>query len=206
MSAADPVANHGGRVHGIIQHNGQTAADIGPCYFFKGLGPAIVQNQLDVRPFNVYAGTHAGIGHPITREQGLSLQGISGPDRLPAQRVAILTIQGLGFARTALFRHQLEFQYCGSADQFLGAFRVLDTGQLNQNIPVALTLNNGLCHAELVDPVANGFQGLIDCVLVERFDLAAVEVNNNIRARTSGHPRFENRETIGKNLPHYRSV
>ena len=49
--------------------------------------------------------------------------------------------------------HEAKFQGRGRAEDFLGADRILDTGQLHHDPAVALALNHGLGNAELVDAV-----------------------------------------------------
>jgi hypothetical protein len=58
--------------------------------------------------------------------------------------------------------HELEGQHRGLADQRLGALRILDAGQLDHDVALALPLDDRLAHAELVDAVADGLQRLVD--------------------------------------------
>ena len=67
---------------------------------------------------------------------------------------------------------QAELEERRLAEQGLGPFRVLHAGELDEDPVVALLLDGGLGHAELVDAVADGLEGLPDGEVAQCGDLA----------------------------------
>ena len=59
------------------------------------------------------------------------------------------------------------------ADQLLGALRILDAGQLDDDVVVALPLDDRLGDAELVDAVADRLQRLLDREFADALALRA---------------------------------
>ena len=62
---------------------------------------------------------------------------------------------------------QLELEQRGLADEGLGARRVLDARQLDQDLIRALARDRGLAHTELIDAVADGLEPLTDGVVAQ---------------------------------------
>ena len=62
-----------------------------------------------------------------------------------------------------------DFQHGGGLHDFLDAGRIVDAGKLDQDLVVAeaVLLNHRLGDAELVDAVADGFDGLLDGALLD---------------------------------------
>ena len=63
---------------------------------------------------------------------------------------------------------KLEFQKRRLADNFLGALRILNAGKLDENVALALPLDNRLTDTELIDSVANRLERLVDSVIAQR--------------------------------------
>ena len=67
--------------------------------------------------------------------------------------------------------NQLELELGGVADQFQGPLRILDAGQLDDDFILALADNDRFGDAELVDPVAEDFQGLVNGIVLDEVSL-----------------------------------
>ncbi len=61
-----------------------------------------------------------------------------------------------------VFVQHFEFEQRRLLNQTLGTFRILDTGQLHNDLLQPLALNNRLRDTELIDAVPDGFQRLVD--------------------------------------------
>jgi hypothetical protein len=62
---------------------------------------------------------------------------------------------------------QFEFEQRGFAYDFLRPLRILNSWKLHENVLLSFALNNRLAHAELVDTIADGFEGLIHGVITQ---------------------------------------
>ena len=78
--------------------------------------------------------------------------------------------------------HQLELQQRRAADQVLGPLGVLDARQLDQDAVFALAPDVRLGDAELVDAVANGFEGLVHRQLLHLLDVLVRQVEDRRKA------------------------
>ena len=85
---------------------------------------------------------------------------------------------------------ELEFQKSRLADNLLGAFWILNAGKLDQDIFLSFALNNRLADAELIDPVTNRFQRLIDGIVPQRAQLFLVEGQIKLGATRPGLRRL----------------
>ena len=77
---------------------------------------------------------------------------------------------GRGFL-VHVFVDQLELQPGGPADQFDGPFGIADSRQLDNDVLFPFPLDRRLRYAELVDPVADGFQRLLHRLVLYAFNL-----------------------------------
>ena len=85
---------------------------------------------------------------------------------------------------------ELEFQKSRLADDLLGAFWILNAGKLDQDIFLSFALNNRLAYAELIDPVTNRFQRLINGIVPQRAQLFFVKGQIKICASRPGLRRL----------------
>ena len=90
---------------------------------------------------------------------------------------------------------ELELEHRGPADQLLRALRVLDAGELDEDLVISLPLDGRLGDAELVDPVADRLERLVDGELPDALFLAVVESVDEV-ART-GSPEPEAATSTG---------
>ena len=109
--------------------------------------------RLVYHPFKIYLGT-------------LGQTALQGEIELPAG-VIFLPLTTLDNAlnqgrqiNTGGICHHLELQLRSLADKGNGPFGILNTGQLHHYLILALAQHNGLSHTELVNTVADNFQGL----------------------------------------------
>ena len=96
-----------------------------------------------------------GVDDLVTRDDDLALQQDGPPLAILVQLGADGGLGGVG-GRGMLGIHHAEFQGRGGAEDLLGARRILHTGQLDDDAILALLLNHGFRHAQLVDTVAQG--------------------------------------------------
>ena len=76
---------------------------------------------------------------------------------------------------------QLELELGGLADEAHGPVRVLDAGQLDNDLVFALAEHHRLGNAELVDAVADDFQRLVDRILADIVDLLPAQLQGDAR-------------------------
>ena len=93
-------------------------------------------------------------------------------------------------------RHQLELEERRLADQLLGALRVLDAGQLDDDLVRALRLHRRLGDAELVDPVADDLERLVDDVVADALRLALIEGQDQVGLGVLARRHGETREAL----------
>src|SRR6185503_9810027 len=124
--------------------------------------------------------THARVlniftGHQRTRFEHVT--DLLSRKALPSSRLTVEYLPARG--RTAFYRifdvsvviDEFELQEGGLADNLLGALGILNPRKLDENIILAVALDNRFAHAELVDAVAYRFQSLVDRVIAQRTDL-----------------------------------
>ncbi|EKD37830.1 MAG: hypothetical protein ACD_75C00976G0002 [uncultured bacterium] len=107
---------------------------------------------------------------PIELGEALALLPLVGRSCLPDQ---LLQIQA------GRIGNKFEFQLSGFAEEFEGALGILDAGQLNDNFVLALANNYGLGNAELVDPVSQDFQRLVNCIVLDEVLLFFLQGEND---------------------------
>ena len=112
------------------------------------LGAAGVELERDVRPFHLRCRPHQRVGDDVAGHQRLRLHEILGAVRhapIDACRrrrrsesacpAAAASVAGrCSSSASATSRQQLELQHRGPADQILGALRILDAGQLDEDV------------------------------------------------------------------------
>ncbi len=70
----------------------------------------------------------------------------------------------------------LEFEHGRLANQFLGTLRILNAGELNENIVVAFLDDGRFTHAKLVDSIADSLQRLIHRIILNLEHFARGEI------------------------------
>ncbi len=103
-----------------------------------------------------------------------------------------LVHHGQGLEELLLGLDQPELQPRGLAHQFLGALRILETGELNDDPVLSLLLDHRLRHAELVDAVADDLDGAVHLVAAALVlgDLLQVHLVHQVRAALQVEPQL----------------
>ena len=85
-----------------------------------------------------------------------------------------------------------DLQHGGGLHDFLDAGGIIDAGKLDENLIVAeaVFLNHRLGDTELVDTVANGFDGLLDGALLDGFSTVGLRVTFQVLSGTGGQIVF----------------
>ena len=91
-----------------------------------------------------------------------------------------------GILEAVLLVDELELQQGRPADEVDGPFRVLDSGQLDQDPVVALGDDLGLRHAELVHAVADRLEALVEGCLLDVGDPLLAELQGHLLAPLDG--------------------
>ena len=97
---------------------------------------------------------------------------------------------------------QLELELGGLTDEAHGPVRILDAGQLDNDLVFALAEHHRLGNAELVDAVADDFQRLVDRIFADIVDFLPAQLQGDARetALLGSHPGFQVGEGVLEDL------
>ena len=184
-AAGNPLADLRRGIDPAVQDDGQEPPDVLRGEAVEGGAPHGVEHQLDVHALQLVAPADVGVGDGVPGHQRARLQQVG--DLLaahPGRSRTLVTVQDLAARRrtrtqrplhVAALVHQLELQQRGLADERLGPLRILDSGQLDQDVPLSLALDGGFRDPELVDAVADGLQRLVHREVADVVELPACE-------------------------------
>src|SRR5437867_3827129 len=125
--------------------------------------PLRIEHELDRHALGRRTGAHAGIGEHVAGHEGSAIDqvGLATAGLAPAVENLRSRSRMLDGARLRSVGEQLELEKRRPADQLLGPLRILDAGQLDDDLVRALRLHGRLGDTELVDPVADDLEGLL---------------------------------------------
>jgi len=176
-AAGDRLADGGGGLHVVVEHDGQVAAHVGARDLAEQLGAARVEHEVDRHALGGGPGADARVGEDVAGHERAPLDEVRPPAPGVSLPVEHLHARSGVLGRPGLRpgRHELELEERRLADQLLGALRILDAGQLDDDLVRALRLHRRFGDAELVDAVADDLERLVDDVVADALRLALIE-------------------------------
>src|SRR5206468_2847719 len=174
---ATPARGPRRRVDGAVEDDRQPPADVllGDLAEDPRTGRRELDRDLPVA-HRVRVGRYLGARQLGARQQGALLDHVRDLALGLRLLVDLAPVEDLGGLRKVTGQRlidrrplveQLELEQRGLADEGLGARRVLDARQLDQDLIRALARDRGLAHTELIDAVADGLEPLTDGVVAQ---------------------------------------
>ncbi len=175
LGPGDAVLDDRGRLDLLVEDDGDLLADVGAGDLLEAGAAVGVEGEGDGRAVPL-------VGHPADGPQVLARDRGDLVDEIEAGLAALgIALEDLGVVgdhpvigleqgrlvggRAGL--DELPFQDGGDLDQLLDAVGVVDAGQLDDDLVVALPLDEGLGDAQAVDAVVDRFLGLVDRLVAE---------------------------------------
>ena len=174
-AVGDPGVDVRGRLDLAVEDDGQLFADVLAGDLLEAPWPFGVQGEGDggVVPLVDGAADHAQVlardrGHPADEEEaGLTPLGIALDDLHVLRNRAAEFLEERLLVRGRSGLDELPLEDGRDLDQVLDPLRVGDARELDDDPLRALPLDQRLGDAELVDPVADGLDGLVDGLVLE---------------------------------------
>ena len=179
----DLAVDDGRRLDAVVEDDGEALADVPPRGVPELHGAGRVQEELDGGLVELVA-TDAGVLQVAPRDDRGPLEDVV--DRRPRPCLGILAealdddevgrdrpaVRGRGGLggriRPSLVVHELQLEEAGRPDDLLHAGRVVDSRELDQDPVRPLPADEGLGHAEGVDAVPDGLDGLAHRLVLDR--------------------------------------
>ena len=164
-AAEDRLADHRGRDHLVVEHDGERLADVFLRHGGEAARAVVVETEGDDRLAVALVEAGLGVGQVLARDDDALL------DHIGLVVLGLGALEQLGIRRhVALYRlidrrglvDQPERQLGGLAEQFLQPRRILQARHLHQDAIDALALDRRLDGAELVDAALDDLDRLFD--------------------------------------------
>ena len=175
--AGDDVLDGGHALDAVVEDDGERLADVGGGEPLELGGPLGIEGEADGRGAVLVLGA-AGALQVLAGNDGGGLQHVKA--LVQAARIGLDDLQVLGQLAVVVLQrrflgqegaadHQVELQHGRALDQALDPFGVVDAGKIDQHLVAGqpFLLDGGLGHAEFVDAVADGLQGLVDRLVAQ---------------------------------------
>ncbi len=153
-----------------VQHNGKSLLHIGFRDLFKEASPFLVKVHGNIRLTELRVDLNPRIRQVLTREEAPLLDQKRNFCTTPCDFVFVGLIEDFstgwnasleGFLHIMFLIHQLELKKGCLSDEVNGPLRVANTRELDEYSVFALATYVRFADAELVNPVADGFHGLL---------------------------------------------